>query len=62
MKLRSCSESEINGQGPPIGSDAVAELLNRLETLEKGGCAGFGREYSEFNAGHDLSRYNQKDV
>ncbi|UWP59933.1 1-phosphofructokinase [Ruminococcus gauvreauii] len=36
MKLRSCSESEINGQGPPIGSDAVAELLNRLETLEKG--------------------------
>ena len=38
MKLRSCSESEINGQGPPIGSDAVAELLNRLETLEKGMC------------------------
>ncbi|MCH1983829.1 1-phosphofructokinase [Ruminococcus sp. OA3] len=36
VKLRSSSESEINGQGPPISSDAVAALLKRLEMLEEG--------------------------
>jgi 1-phosphofructokinase len=36
MKLRSCVESEINGQGPPIDRDAIERLWARLEMLTEG--------------------------
>lgn len=36
VKLKSIDGTEINGQGPAIGQEHVAELLNRLELLGEG--------------------------
>jgi len=36
VKLRSTDETEINGQGPSISSDDVAELFGKLDALKAG--------------------------
>lgn len=36
LKLKNIDGTEINGQGPVIGEEKVAELMNQLRTLEKG--------------------------
>lgn len=36
VKIKSSEETEINGQGPVIDSDALRELLLRLEKIENG--------------------------
>lgn len=36
LKLKTIDGTEINGQGPVIGEDKVAQLMNQLKTLGKG--------------------------
>ncbi len=36
VKVKAEEETEINGQGPVITEDAIAELFSRLDALEKG--------------------------
>jgi 1-phosphofructokinase len=36
VKIKSDSETELNGQGPEIDSDSIAQLFNKLDSLENG--------------------------
>jgi 1-phosphofructokinase len=36
VKIKSDSETELNGQGPEIDSDSIAQLFNKLDSLKNG--------------------------
>ena len=56
VKIKSGEETELNGQGPAIGAEAVVELFRKLDKLRGRGhhCAGW--QHSQYDAVRHLRK------